>query len=182
MARRSLVEVRRTNGGGSGSGVVVHRDGLIVTNAHVVGPVHTGDVEVAVRGEVLEARVLARDERLDLAALLVQADGLAPAEMGSSRTLLPGQWVMSLGNPFSARGAAAAGVVASVGRHPGLTGDDREWVITDLPLRPGYSGGPMFDVAGRLVGINTMVSGPDVGMAVPAGTLKRFLKEAFSTN
>ena len=176
-ARRSLVEVRRRNGGGSGSGVVVHRDGLIVTNAHVVG---RGDVEVVVKGTTLPARVLARDDALDLAAVWIQADGLEPVEIGSSRELLPGQWVISLGNPTAALGAAASGVVASVGRHPGLVGEGREWVVTDLPLRPGYSGGPMFDAEGRVVGINTMISGPDVGMAVPAATVKRFLKESLA--
>jgi len=172
---RSLVMVR-SGGGGAGAATIWHPEGLIVTNAHVVqrGPLTVTLLD----GRTLPARLLAVDSGLDLAALVVQAAGLPSIELGDSRRLKPGQWVLALGHPWGVRGAVTAGVVVGVGAEwPELPRFGREWVVISLHLRPGYSGGPLLDVQGRLVGVNTLMTGPDVGMAVPVHVVKAFLRE-----
>ena len=175
----SLVLVRN-GGGGAGAATIWHPDGLLITNAHVVG---RGPLTVVLLdGRALPARVAAHDAAHDLAALVVDATGLPTIKLGDSRTLRPGQWVMALGNPSGVRGAVTAGVVTGTGQ-VGLRipGSGREWIVVSLHLRPGYSGGPLLDVEGRLVGINTMMAGPDVGMAVPVHVVKAFLREALGS-
>ncbi len=108
---------------------------------------------------------------------MVEADGLSPVELGESRHLRPGQWVMALGHPWGVAGAATGGVV--IGAGPDLSEQPlpgQEWIAVSLSLRPGHSGGPLVDAQGRLVGINTMMAGPEVGMAVPVHVAKEFLK------
>ena len=172
--RQSLVQVR-CGGRGVGAGSIWHPDGLIVTNAHVVG---NRSVEVALRdGSVLPARLLAADEGQDMAALAVEAEGLPNIELGDSRKLVSGEWVMALGHPLGVAGAAAAGVVIGSGPYlPEAPGHDREWIAVSLSLRPGHSGGPLVDAQGRLVGINTLMAGLEVGMAVPVHVVKNFLR------
>jgi serine protease Do len=173
--RKSLVEIRNGRHG-VGAGTIWHPDGLILTNAHVVGRRH---VEVGLSdGRRLPGRLIARDPDLDLAALLVDAKNLPPIELGRSERLQPGQCVLALGHPWGVLGAATAGVVIAVGRHPEGILPERDLIQVDLPLRPGHSGGPLVDVQSRLVGINTMMNGPEVGLAVPVHEAKRFLREA----
>ena len=177
-AERSLVQVHN-DGRGAGAGTVWHPEGLIVTNAHVVSA-RTGSLRVTLPdGNTLPARLLARDEGRDVAALVIEAAGLPTIEVGKSRDLSPGQWVMALGHPWGVRGAVTAGVVIGVGSAwPEMPQPSREWITVALHLRPGHSGGPLVDVDGRLVGINTMMTGPDVGMAVPVHEVKTFLRDA----
>lgn len=181
--RRSLVQI--TNGRrGSGAGTIWHADGLILTNAHVVGrrslrvSLPNGSAQPA---QVLPARLLAHSRSLDLAALSVDASGLPAIGLGSSRNLQPGQWVLAMGHPWGVIGAATVGVVIDVGLPPEMPGLGRELIQVDLPLRPGYSGGPLVDVHGRLVGINTMMAGPEVGLAIPVHEVKRFLRRALGS-
>jgi S1-C subfamily serine protease len=173
--RPSLVEIRNGHGG-AGAGTIWHPDGLIITNAHVVGRQR---LEVALSdGRVLPARLLAADTALDLAALRVDAQELQPIALGRSQQLQPGQWVLALGHPWGVRAAATAGVVIGMGRHPEGLLPRRDLIQVNLPLRPGHSGGPLVDVHGRLVGINAMMNGPEVGLAVPVHEAKRFLRQA----
>ena len=174
QTRLSLVEVRSASRG-LGSGVVWHSDGLVLTCAHVVG---NGPVTVKLAdGTEMPARTLARDDSMDVAALMVEAEGLMPIGLGDSRNLHPGQWVLAVGYPWGAKGAATAGIVIGSGTDlPVMLPSNREWIAVDLPLRPGHSGGPMVDAAGRLIGICTMMAGPQVGMAVPAHVVNGFLK------
>ena len=174
QTRLSLVEVR-SGARGIGSGAVWHSDGLILTNAHVVG---NGPVRVKIGdGTETPARILAKDDALDVAALMVEAESLIPIELGDSRRLHPGQWVLAVGHPWGAKGAATAGIVIGSGEDLPLTpSSSREWIAVDLPLRPGHSGGPLVDSEGRQVGICTMMAGPEVGMAVPGHVVKEFLK------
>jgi serine protease Do len=165
---------------GTGAGTVWHPDGLILTNAHVaqqkVVMVTLAD------GRRLPGKVLAADPALDLAAVGVGASGLVTIELGDSRRLEAGDWVLALGHPWGVRGAATAGVVAGAGaRLPEMPGNGREWIAVSLHLRPGHSGGPLVDVHGRLVGINTMMAGPDLGLAVPVHVVKGFLRRALSS-
>lgn len=173
--RSSLVHINNGREG-SGTGAIWHADGLILTNAHVVR-----DESVSVTlpdGRRLPASVLAYDEKLDLAALHVQAGALPTIEIGDSRNLKAGQWVMAMGNPYGITGAVTAGIIIGIENNlPERPGDGRPWIILSLKLRPGYSGGPLVDVTGRLIGINTAISGASVGMAVPVHVVKEFLKE-----
>ncbi len=176
--QRSLVKI--TNGRrGAGAGTVWHPDGLILTNAHVVG---RRSLRVALPdGRTLPARLMAHDKNLDLAAISVDAADLPTIELGDSRKLQPGQWVLALGHPWGVVGAATAGVVIDVGLPLESRFSGRELIQVDLPLRPGHSGGPLVDVRGRLVGINAMMAGPEVGLAVPVHAIKSFLRQSLDS-
>ena len=175
--RDALVQVH-VPGRGGGAGIVWRDDGLIVTNAHVAG---RGPVEVVLRdGRRLEAHPVARSRRLDLAALTVGAQGLHAAPIGNSMVLRAGELVFALGHPFGIAGAVTSGVVigldpdAPATRRRGGTG---EWLVVHMRLRPGNSGGPILDARGRVVGISTIMAGPEVGMAVPSHVIAAFLGE-----
>lgn len=176
-ARRSLVQV--ANGrGGAGAGTVWHSDGLIVTNYHVIAG--RGPLRVTLStGETLPARVLAASPDHDLAALVVEADGLPVIEAGNSLALRPGQWVMALGHPWGVLGAVTGGVVIALGPQVGdlRFPNGQDWLAVSVHVRPGHSGGPLLDARGRMVGVNTIMNGPDVGVAIPAHVVKVFLKD-----
>jgi serine protease Do len=176
-ARRSLVSI--SNGRrGAGAGTIWHSDGLILTNAHVV-QLRSPKVTLP-DGRTAPARVLAHDKVLDLAALRVDAAELPTIELGNSQGLQPGEWVLALGHPWGVAGAATAGTVIGVGPPPEMAMPGRELIHVGLHLRPGHSGGPLVDTGGRLVGINTMMAGPDVGLAVPVHVVKEFLRRALA--
>ncbi len=183
--RKSLVQVSAGRRG-SGSGVVFTADGLVVTNAHVVSgqrghPSGRGLQVTLSSGSVAAAGLLAKDDDLDVAVLKIeQLDGklpeLHPIELGDSKALRPGQWVMAMGHPWGVAGAAAAGIVIGAGTdQPEAPGGGRDWVVVDLALRPGHSGGPLVDHQGRLIGMSTMMAGLEVGMAVPAHIIGEFV-------
>ena len=187
---RSLVQVRSSERSG-GAGTIWHADGLIVTNAHVVSDsgsrrsaprrISRGAISVILPdGRELPAQVLAEDAEHDLAALRVDAHDLPAVTLGDSRRLQAGDLVVALGFPWGVTGGATTGVVIGTGDAlPELAGSQREWIAASLHLRPGHSGGPMVDAHGRLVGINTMMNGPDVGIAVPVHVAVAFLKQVF---
>ena len=162
---RVTVEVRRRGRGGAvGSGVIWHPDGLILTNAHVA----RGDVAVALwDGRVLAARLVARDVRRDLAALVVSDAGLPAAEIGDSGGLRVGELVVAVGNPLGLVRALTAGLVHAT---------DRRLIQADLRLAPGNSGGPLADARGRVVGLNAMIVG-SLAVAVPSRAARRFVQE-----
>jgi serine protease Do len=183
LVRKSLVRVE-VGRHGAGSGVVLDSTGLIVTNAHVVsgksGRGKGPDLRVTLNnGETYPAQLLAKDTDHDVAALKIEAEGLVPIELGDSQTLRPGQWVLAMGHPWGVAGAATGGIViGSGGDLPERPGSRDDWIAVGLSLRPGHSGGPMVDAEGRMVGLNTMMAGLDVGMAVPVQTIKEFLVKA----
>ena len=175
QARRALVTI--SNGRhGVGAGTIWHPDGLILTNAHVV-QLHSPRISLP-DGRSLPGRVLAHDPKLDLAALRVDASDLPTIELGHSKQLRPGDWVLAMGHPWGVTAAATAGVVIGLGPPPEMSMPRRELIHVALHLRPGHSGGPLVDIQGRLVGVNTMMAGPDVGLAVPVHVVKAFLREA----
>ena len=165
---RVTVEVRgRGRGAGGaavGAGVIWHPDGLILTNAHVVH----GDVTVVLAdGRARGARLVARDPRRDLAALVVDATGLPAAEVGDSAALRVGELVLAVGNPLGLVRALSAGLVHAVGPRA---------IHADLRLAPGNSGGPLADARGRVVGLNAMIVG-GLAVAVPSREAQRFVRE-----
>ncbi len=165
--RRITVEIRGRDG--FGSGVIWSPEGLIVTSAHVAH----GPASIALaNGRVVDARVHRWDPRRDLAVLGVDAGALPAAEIGDSTALHAGEMVLAVGSPFGATGALAIGVIHTVGS-PGHGGASR-WIVADLRLAPGNSGGPLADARGRVVGINAMIHG-GLALAVPSRTVLRFL-------
>lgn len=176
--RRSLVQIFQ-GPHGQGAGTIWHPDGLIITNAHVA--VRQPLRVLLPDGRRLPARLLARDPACDLAALAVEATGLPAIELGDARALRPGDWVLALGHPWGAVGALTAGTVVGVGADwPEMLPGQHDWLVASLHLRPGHSGGPVVDTQGRLVGINTLMNGPDAGVAVPVHVAKRFLQDALA--
>jgi serine protease Do len=176
--RRSLVKIEDGRRG-TGAGTIIHAGGLLVSNAHVVRQqqprITTWD------GRQLQGRLLARSERYDLAAIAVDAQELPVLPLANGRELRTGQWVVALGHPWGIPGVASAGMVIDVGRPLEALPYDGALIQVGLHLRPGHSGGPMLNDKGELIGINTMIAGPYVGLAVPIQTVKRFLKEALGT-
>lgn len=164
---RVTVEVRAArraarDGARLGSGVIWHPDGLILTNAHVA----SGAVVVALPdGSTVPARLVARDVERDLAALVVNADGLPAAEIGESNALRVGQLVLAIGYPFGIR-ALSAGLVHAAGQR---------FIHADIRLAPGNSGGPLADARGRVVGLNAMILG-GLAVAVPSRVAQAFIR------
>jgi len=172
--RRSTVEVRLPNARGAGSGIIATADGRIVTNAHVAG----GDAFVRLwDGHQLPATLIARDPRRDLAALQVAATGLPAVTFGDSNALRAGELVIAIGHPLGFIGALTTGVVHALGRLAGFGA--RNWVLADVRLAPGNSGGPLADAHGRVIGINTMIVN-GLGAAVPANAITAFLRRGVS--
>jgi serine protease Do len=167
--RRYTVLVQ-PGGRGGGSGVVWDANGLIVTNAHVARGAKA--LVMLWDGREFHARVEARDPRRDLAALRIPANGLAAATIADSSRVRAGEVAIAVGNPLGFLGAMTMGVVHAVGTIRGL--GERRWVQADVKLAPGNSGGPLADVNGRVMGINTMVAGR-VALAIPSNEVSQFL-------
>jgi serine protease Do len=169
--------VRVVNGKrGAGAGTIWHSDGLILTNAHVVE--NKNITIILPEGEEKKAEILAIDRERDLAALSIQAKDLPTIELGNAKSLRPGDWVLAFGHPWGIEGAATAGVIIGSGDQlPELPRLGRDWIAVSLHYRPGHSGGPLVDFRGKLVCINTIMTGPDVGLAIPIHEVIRFLKE-----
>jgi serine protease Do len=166
---------------GSGSGFVIRRDGVVLTNNHVVEKAKQITVTLN-DGQELAATVMGRDPKTDLAVLKVQAKGDLPtAHLGDSDDLRVGDWVVAIGNPFGLSNTVTAGIVSAKGRTIGA-GPYDDFIQTDAPINPGNSGGPLLDERGRVVGINTMIfsqSGGNVGIgfAIPINLAKKLVPE-----
>ncbi len=161
---------------GLGSGVVI-RDGLVLTNAHVVGATRSGRAVFA-DGSEADVDVVGADPLSDLAVVRARTATPPPAELGDAASLRVGQLVVAVGNPLGLAGSVTAGVVSGLGRslptRDGRTARVVEDVIqTDAALNPGNSGGALADSASRVVGINTAVAGWGLGLAVPINDTTR---------
>jgi len=172
-ARNSLVRITGEKGS-IGAGTIWHSDGLIITNAHVVS--HGQVAVVLPDNEPNPAKVIAYDRDQDIAALAIEATGLPTIEVGDSRQVRVGHWVIALGHPWGVRDGLTAGIVIGTGENLPEVPAGREWIALGLHLRPGHSGGPLVNVDGQLIGINTMITGPEVGFAIPSHLVKAFLK------
>ncbi|QRP65309.1 Do family serine endopeptidase [Rhodanobacter sp. FDAARGOS 1247] len=141
-----------------GSGFIISHDGYILTNNHVVD--HADKVTVRLQDRrTLTAKVIGTDPTYDIALLKVDAGGDLPAvELGDSRSLKPGQWVLAIGSPFGFDYTVTQGIVSAVGRNLGQRDQPyTSFIQTDVPINRGNSGGPLFDLQGRVVGVNSQI-------------------------
>jgi serine protease Do len=164
------VQVRSSHSGG-GSGVIWHSDGLIITNAHVAR-----DERVTVElsdGRVIDAVRTSVDPRRDLALLRIEASDLPAVTVGDSDALRVGELVLAVGNPQGVVGALTTGIIHEVG--PTDAQNRQRWVMADVRVAPGNSGGPLANARGQVIGINTMIAG-GLAFAVPSNEVERFLK------
>ena len=161
----------------SGSGVVVHEAGYILTNAHVVEGAATVLVGFS-DGSEFEAEVYGVDAATDLAVVKVDASGLMAAALGDSDQMQVGEFVLALGAPFGFRASATSGIVSGLHRSGLGIARYEDFIVTDAPINPGNSGGPLVSLRGEVIGINTaIIAGEDgnrgdgrfagVGFAIP---------------
>ncbi len=140
---------------GEGSGFIVSADGLILTNAHVVDDAQKVTVKLTDRRE-FEARVIGSDEKSDVAVLKIDAQDLPVVRLGDPRSLQVGEWVVAIGSPFGFENSVTAGIVSAKGRN--LPDDTYvPFIQTDVAVNPGNSGGPLFNLRGEVVGINSQI-------------------------
>ncbi len=167
-----------------GSGFIISPDGYVVTNNHVISggqpastaPVESITVTLPDRTEY-KARLIARDTSADLAVLKIDAKNLPFVQFGDSTRTRVGDWVIAVGNPFGLGGTVTAGIVSAIHRNIGIGGAYDRYLQTDASINSGNSGGPMFDMAGNVVGINTAIFSPTggnvgIGFAIPAEQAK----------
>ncbi len=171
-----------------GSGVILSRDGFVVSNYHVVGMATDVRVVLNDRRE-FKAEVLLGDEESDLAILKLEgAQDLPHLQLRDSDTVEVGELVLAIGNPFGVGQTVSSGIVSGLARSGGTNGGGRGYFIqTDAPINPGNSGGALIDVAGRLIGINTRIltrSGGSngIGFAIPANLVQAFVRQAEAGN
>ncbi|GCL65031.1 serine protease [Rubrivivax pictus] len=169
---------------GQGSGFIVAADGLILTNAHVVKDAQTVTVLLADRREYT-AKVLGSDAATDIAVLRIPVQGLQPVRLGDPAQLAVGDPVLAIGAPYGLAQTATAGIVSATGRS--LPGDGAvPFIQTDAAVNPGNSGGPLFDAAGNVVGINAQIYSrtggyQGVSFAIPVDVAMRVSKQIVAT-
>ncbi len=164
-----------------GSGFIIDKAGIVVTNNHVI---HDADkITVILHDNTrLKAEIIGRDKKTDLAVLRVKPKKDLPAvQFGNSDVLRVGDWVMAIGNPFGLGGTVTAGIVSARGRDIN-SGPYDDFIQTDASINRGNSGGPLFDMDGRVVGINTAIFSPSggsigIGFSIPASSAKGIIKQ-----
>jgi serine protease Do len=159
---------------GTGSGVIVAREGFILTNHHVIRDVE-GVVVSLSDGRQFHARIIGVDSMADLAVLKIDATDLTPATFAPTNNLTIGQWVLAVGSPFGLEQTVTAGIVSAIGRR-GLdfasANNYESFIQTDAAINPGSSGGPLVNLEGEVVGINTAIQSQDgsylgIAFAIP---------------
>ncbi|WP_027016477.1 Do family serine endopeptidase [Comamonas composti] len=169
---------------GQGSGFIVSRDGLILTNAHVVQGARQVTVKLTDRRE-FRAKVLGTDPKTDVAVLRIEAKDLPVVKLGHTSDLRVGDWVLAIGSPFGFENSATVGVVSAKGRS--LPDDSMvPFLQTDVAINPGNSGGPLFNARGEVVGINSQIysrSGgfQGVAFAIPIEVVSKVQQQIVST-
>ncbi|MCQ8242337.1 DegQ family serine endoprotease [Rhizosaccharibacter radicis] len=164
-----------------GSGFIIDPSGLVVTNNHVIKGADTITVTLQ-DNTVLKAKLVGHDDKTDLALLKVEAGHpLAAVSFGDSDRMRVGDWVVAIGNPFGLSGTVTAGIVSSRGRSLD-SGPYDDFIQTDAPINRGNSGGPLFDMDGHVIGINTAIYSPSggsigIGFAIPSNEAKPVLDQ-----
>jgi serine protease Do len=143
----------RTVPRGVGSGFVISGDGYVLTNTHVISDA-TDIIVTLTDGREFKAKVIGSDERTDVALIKIDAKDLTPLPIGDSKKLKKGQWVLAIGSPFGLDSTVTAGIVSAIGRD---TGEYLPFIQTDVAVNPGNSGGPLLNLQGEVVGINSQI-------------------------
>lgn len=165
-----------------GSGFITDKEGYVVTNFHVV----QGAEDVSVKlfdGREFDADIVGRDEKTDLALLkLKNASDLPVAKLGSSSDVRVGEFVLAIGNPFGLGHTVTHGIVSATGRVIGA-GPYDDFVQTDASINPGNSGGPLFDMRGRVIGVNAIIEahGRGIGFAIPVDDVHQVIPQLRAT-
>jgi len=177
-------------GRGGGSGVLIRQDGVILTNAHVVGDAERVGVQLA-SGERMEGRVVGRDRGVDIAVVKIAGSDLPALPLADSDALAVGQAAIAIGNPLGYERSVTTGVVSGVGRAGGPGGGlyNEGFIQTDAAINPGNSGGPLLDTRGRVMGINSWIirgsrgggGAQGLGFAVPINVAKTVTDQLLST-
>ena len=158
-----------------GSGFIIDKKGFIVTNNHVV----EGATKIKVKlqdGREFDAKLIGTDPATDIALIKIDTKAPLPAvEFADDRQVRVGDWVIAVGNPFGLSNTVTAGIVSSIGRNVG-PGPYTDFIQIDAPINRGNSGGPTFDIEGRVIGMNSMIFSPSggsvgIGFAIPASTI-----------
>jgi len=165
-----------------GSGVIVDKEGYILTNNHVV----EGSEKVKVRlndGREFTATVKGQDSKTDLAVLHIKANDLPVAPLGDSGKLEVGEWAIAIGSPFGLEHTVTVGVISAKGRSGFGTGTYEDFIQTDASINPGNSGGPLINIDGEVIGINAMIiqPGTGIGFAIPINMAKQILYDLIKT-
>lgn len=164
-----------------GSGFIIDAAGIIITNNHVIA--EADEVTVILSDDTeLAAEILGRDERTDLAVLKVDAGRALPSvAWGNSETARVGDWVLAIGNPFGLGGSVTAGIISARGRNINA-GPYDDFIQTDAPINRGNSGGPLFDMEGKVIGINSAIFSPSggsigIGFSIPVSLARPVLEQ-----
>ena len=165
-----------------GSGVIVDKEGYILTNNHVI----EGADKVKVRlhdGREFTATMKGQDSRTDLAVLHIKAKDLPLATLGDSDKLDVGEWAIAIGSPFGLEHTVTVGVISAKGRSGLGTGTYEDFIQTDASINPGNSGGPLINIDGEVIGINAMIiqPGTGIGFAIPINMAKQILNDLIKT-
>lgn len=172
----------RTVPRGVGSGFFISDDGYIMTNNHVVSD--ATDIYVTLTdGREFKAKVIGTDERTDVALIKIEAKDMTPLVIGDPKKLKKGQWVLAIGSPFGLDSTVTSGIVSAIGRD---TGEYLPFIQTDVAVNPGNSGGPLINLAGEVVGINSQIisrSGGFMGisLAIPIDEAMRVVDQLRAT-
>ncbi|MCK5313346.1 MAG: Do family serine endopeptidase [Desulfobacteraceae bacterium] len=160
-----------------GSGFIISRDGYIVTNNHVIED--ADEIKVKLYNEKeYDAKIIGRDSKTDLALIKIDAKNLVPLELGNSKQVKVGTWVVAIGSPFGLEQTVTAGIVSAKGRVLGA-GPYDDFIQTDASINPGNSGGPLLNLRGEVIGINTAIirSGQGIGFAIPSDLANGIIRQ-----
>tara|TARA_B100000131_G_scaffold284128_1_gene292498 strand:+ start:1137 stop:2558 length:1422 start_codon:yes stop_codon:yes gene_type:complete len=164
-----------------GSGFIIDKRGMVVTNNHVIQG--ADDIIVSVNGSEYKAKVIGKDPYMDLAVLKIESkDKFVPVTFGDSDKARVGDWVIAIGNPFGFGGTVTSGIISSRNRDIGLTRYD-DFIQTDASINQGNSGGPLFDLNGKVIGINTAIIAPGqsgsigIGFAIPSNSASKVINQ-----
>ncbi|CAL8248355.1 unnamed protein product [Merluccius merluccius] len=167
----------------SGSGFIVSQDGWIVTNAHVLANKQRIRVELK-SGARYDATVKDVDQKLDVALIKITSEGPLPVlQLGRSSDLRPGEFVVAIGSPFSLQNTVTTGIISTAQRHGvelGLADSNMEYIQTDAIINYGNSGGPLVNLDGDVIGINTLKVTAGISFAIPADKIRQFLAESYN--
>jgi serine protease Do len=173
---------RRFRQKGLGSGFVVDPGGLIVTNRHVING--ADEIQVTQEGnKKYKARVIYADPKTDIAIIKIDGGNFPFAKLGDSQTLEVGDWVLAIGNPLGLTQTVTAGIVSAKGRSLGIS-DVRDFIQTDAAINVGNSGGPLVNIDGQVVGMNTAIASGGgngnigIGFAIPSNVLRKVISAA----